>query len=67
MPEQKAAAPKQSEPKSAAKPDLVPAGESSDPNVQTLLAELESARLNDNEADVRQIIARIAELGYRAE
>jgi hypothetical protein len=47
--------------------NLRPAGESSDPNVQTLLAELDGARLNDNEDSAREIIDRIAELGYHAE
>lgn len=47
--------------------NLRPAGEASDPNVQTLLAELDGARLNDNEDSARKIIDRIAELGYHAE
>lgn len=47
--------------------NLTPAGESSDPNVQTLLAELDGARLNGDDAAAQDIIDRIAELGYRAE
>lgn len=47
--------------------NLKPAGESSDPNVQTLLAELDAARLNDNDKAAQDIIDRIADLGYHAE
>lgn len=54
-------------PTSSSTKNLKPAGESSDPNVQTLLAELDAARLNDNDKAAKDIIDRIAELGYHAE
>lgn len=54
-------------PAASAPASLKPAGESSDPTVQTLLAELQSARLNDNGDGVDEILNRLAELGYSAE
>lgn len=56
-----------SKPTASATKNLKPAGEASDPNVQALLAELDSARLNDNKDAAKDVIDRIADLGYRAE
>jgi hypothetical protein len=55
------------DPKAAPKANLSPAGESSDPTVHALLAELQSARLNENDANARKVLDQLADLGYRAE
>lgn len=50
-----------------ARKNLTPAAESSDPNAQTLLAELQTARLNKNDEDAKKVLDKLAELGYSAE
>lgn len=69
MPDQK------SEAKSEAKPavkapapsrELTPAGESSNPAVQHLIAELETARANGADDDVQDIVGYLADLGFSA-
>lgn len=59
--------------KPAARPEptssggLAPAGEASDPRVHQLLAELEAAKLNENDDARRDIRDALRELGYSAE
>lgn len=45
---------------------LAPAGESGNPAVQQLLAELQTLRANGAEDDARDIVTYLAELGYSA-
>lgn len=45
---------------------LAPAGESSNPAVHQLLAELETHRVNGDVDEVQDIVAYLAELGYSA-
>lgn len=47
--------------------DLIPAGESSNPEVHNLLAELQTVRLNGDTAAADRVLDRLAELGYSAE
>jgi hypothetical protein len=49
------------------KKDLTPAAEASDPVAQSLLAELQTARLNKNDEGAKKVLDRLAELGYSAE
>lgn len=49
-----------------AKPELTPAGQSTDPAVQHLIAELQSHRSNGNFDDARDIVDYLATLGYSA-
>lgn len=65
MPEAKPAP--RPDPKPDAKPALVPAGGSSDPTVQALLAELQTARINENDDAVQRLVSEVAALGYAAE
>jgi hypothetical protein len=60
-PEAKAAS--KDEPKAQ---NLTPAGESTNPEVHSLLAELESFRLNGNTEAADKVLDRLAELGYSA-
>lgn len=46
--------------------NLTPAGESTNPIVHSLLAELEGLRLNGNTEGVDKVLARLEELGYSA-
>jgi hypothetical protein len=48
------------------KSGLLPAAESSSPEVHNLLAELETARANGAEDDARDLVRYLAELGYAA-
>lgn len=66
MAEQKQPTPKQAEPKTAAKSELKPAGESSNPAVHQLLADLATARANGENDDVQDIVGYLADLGYEA-
>lgn len=45
---------------------LQPAGEASDPEVHRLLAELETARLNNDEDGMKEVGRKLADLGYSA-
>lgn len=67
MPEPKSAAAKP-EQKAAPNPTpgLTPAGETSNPAVHQLLAELETARTNGQTEDAQDIVSYLAELGYSA-
>lgn len=49
------------------KANRLPAAESSNPEVQTLLAELQTARLNDNDDGAKKVRDRITDLGYAAD
>jgi hypothetical protein len=51
---------------SAPKASLAPAGESTDPSVHQLLAELETARSNSDDDGVKAAVDALAELGYSA-
>lgn len=53
--------------KPAVKANLSRAGESTDPAVQSLLAELQTARLNKDDDGAGKVLDRLAELGYSAE
>jgi len=66
MPEPKSTTDKAEPKPAAAKSALAPAGESSDPEVHRLLAELEGARLNGKDEQMQDIIRRIADLGFSA-
>lgn len=67
MPEQKAAEPKPAPAKATPPtPELTPAGESSNPAVHQLLAELESHRTNGDTDEVQDITGYLATLGYSA-
>ncbi len=48
------------------KASLVPAGESTDPAVHQLLAELETARRNSDDGAVKTAVDTLAGLGYSA-
>lgn len=48
------------------KADLIPAGESGNPEVQRLLAELATARANGAADDAQDIVTYLGELGYSA-
>jgi hypothetical protein len=50
-----------------ARKNLTSAAESSDPTAQSLLAELQTARLNENDEDAKNVLDQLAELGYSAE
>jgi hypothetical protein len=69
MPESKAQ-PKVKDPESEvqdpAPTGLTPAGESSNPAVQQLLAELQTLRANGAEDDAQDVVTYLAELGYSA-
>lgn len=59
------------EAKAAPKPEakasnLTPAGESTNPVVHSLLAELEGLRLNGDTEGADKVLDRLAELGYSA-
>lgn len=49
-----------------AKSGLTPAGESSNPAVHQLLAELQTHQANGDVDDAQDIVAYLAELGYSA-
>ena len=79
-PEEKPAAAPKVEDKAAAKPEtkpaahtstakagLLPAGSSTNPIVHGLLAELQTAQQNSNSEAERDVLDRLAELGYAAE
>lgn len=69
MPDQKAAEPKATPlpaKVTSATPELTPAGESSNPAVHQLLAELESHRTNGDMDEAQDIIGYLASLGYSA-
>lgn len=51
----------------APKGNLLPAGSSTNPIVHGLLAELQSAQQNSNTEAERDVLDRLAELGYAAE
>lgn len=53
------------QPKAAPKPELGAAGESSDPAVHQLLAERATAESNGDEAAVKALTERLAELGVK--
>jgi len=51
--------------KAPAKSSLQPASESGDPAVHQLLAEMQTHRMNGDDAKVKDVERRLAELGYR--
>lgn len=55
------------QPESDTKPtgNLAPAAESSDPEVHRLLAEKQTAQLNGDEDQIKDIDRQLGELGYR--
>ena len=50
--------------KSTPKPALASAAASSDPTVHTLMAHLQTAQMNGDEAEMAKLVAELAELGY---
>lgn len=66
MPEVKPSTAKSDDPRPSApaKAGLSQASESSDPSVHKLLADIQTARLNDNNDEVKALTKELADLGF---
>lgn len=51
-------------PESTTKPKLAPASESSDPAVHQLLAQRQTAHMNEDTDELRRVNRELADLGY---